>query len=171
MINEASDPNPNPMNMSELSLGEVLVIRTLRRWALASDPEQNYRDMISEYRTLFLHDAVDAFSNVLMLVREIASGARRRMSHHTTSCPCFSADEIALVTLVASVQANESQLARKFSAWLVDEDQVPDVMAAAGRVAFIFSGNAVELPLRREGQSVSKVAAFRGTHAAHQTVH
>lgn len=166
-----TDVNLNPMTMAELSPGEVLLIRTMRRWALASDQNKNFRNMISEYRSLFASEPIEAMTDVLELVREIARGTLRRIHHHTVACPCFSADEIALVTLVASVQANEARLARKVSALLVQEDHLAPVMAAAGRVAFIFSRNAVELPLRRRGRSLGRAAMPRVTHAAAQTIH
>lgn len=173
MFSSSSDTgvNLNPMNMRELSTGEVLVIRTLRQWVLETDTNQNFRNMLSEYRTLFASEPVEALSDVLGLVREIARGTSRRIHHHTLTCPCFSADEIALVTLVASVQAHEAPLAQKLSAWLVNEDHVAAVMAAAGRVAFVFSSNAVELPLRQRGRSRGESVVPSITHAAPQTIH
>lgn len=163
--------NTNPRHMAELSDGEVGLIRALRLWALANAENGHFQNLILEFREQFPHEDGITLTRVIDLFRAIAGGSERAINHHTPDCPCFTADEIAMVTLVASIQANESQLARKLSNWMVADVHVSDVLVAAGQVATAFSQNAVELPLRSRGRAVSPSVMVPAANAASRTVH
>jgi hypothetical protein len=166
-----STPNQietNPRHMGELSDGEAGLIRTLRLWALANAENAHFQNLILEFRQQFPHEDGITLTRVIDLFRAIAVGSERTINHHTPDCPCFTADEIAMVTLVASIQANESQLARKLTNWMVADVHVTDVLVAAGHVAAAFSQNAVELPLRRRTPPGAMAPA---ANTASRTVH
>lgn len=86
------------------------------------------------------------------LVRNIGMTGRRRLRLHTPGCVCLSADERAVVAVIAAAQeglreGDETRL-RAHLRWLVEDEPDPTFIHAARVVAHILEVNGQRLPPR-----------------------
>ncbi len=87
-----------------------------------------------------------------LLVRQIGVTGRRRLRLHVPGCVCLSADERAIVAVVAAAQdalhtGSEDRL-RAHLRWLVEQEPSPGFLEAARCVAGVLQNHGHRLPLR-----------------------
>ena len=150
MRSVSTDP-PAPSGLSDLVAAERLVIYGLRRWIVGLGRREAWHWSLAwnaMARDLGGTEARAGLTAVNALVRALAAAARRPFRHHHPCCPLLTADELAVLCLVAACQHDDAVLAAGLSAWLVRPEGAGALTEACAALARTLAGRALALPLR-----------------------
>ncbi len=132
-------------SVAALSRSEHLLVWALRTFAVGQSDcpvlERTFRGACGEA-------GVRTLQAYFVLVRYIALKARRRLRVHAPGCPCLSADEAAVVGVVAAAQAGDGT-------WdgLLDM-RLAYLVRSGGREPLAFAAQAVGDALRQGGHQL-----------------
>jgi len=135
-----------PLSVADLSTGEQLLL-----WAIRTRLEGRDRlGKVQEAFALAAHPhpgSVFACFEPWFLV--LSSHARRDLLLHRAPCPCVSADELAMVQLVATQQAGAPARSAELARDLVEPGMVDALLETAGTLAAALGRLGLVLPQRR----------------------
>ena len=153
------------LDASALGYGEQLVLWASRRWfadRLGWDKvEQEFAIALGCARGRLALDALDE------LLRATSSAARRTAFLHRLDCRRISADEHALLTVVAALQAGQRGHATALLEWLLHEDAVHAATSPAATLAAALEESGIVLPLRPTHGTTTLSADEKRTGALH----
>ena len=140
-----------PSQIDDLEDFEALLVSCLRRWiaGLCQHDARHWTIAWNDLaKRLGAEDARQATSALNTVVCEICTQARREFRHHPPCCGHLSADELAMLSLVAACQRRQVARARARAAWLVREPGVDGLLCAGMRLATALSVQGHRLPDR-----------------------
>lgn len=156
-----NDDGPLPTRVDRLDPAERLLVLALRRWIagwVSGDLRQWERVWDDFSRALGAgtgREALTAFSGLLSTLR---GGARRPIRHHQPCCPMLHADEVALVSVVASAQHGEAAAAARRACWLVRGGACAPLAAHAAELGARLAAAGLFLPDRARSPMAGGVA-------------
>lgn len=157
-----------PTALSELELGERLIIWSFRRWVSGTEHWPVVWDEFS--RQFAPETAPRAMRAFEQFVGAICCRARRVIHYHQACCACLGADEVCVLTVITAAQHDDSELAHATSRWLVHSDGVEALVSAASTLADLMAMEKLRLPQRICGwsnQPVKGPSAPWGSSSVH----
>ena len=134
--------------VNQLCSSEFLLLSAIRAWISASC---RWATVQSEFRsTLGKDEGAASLIALQALLIFVAANARRRLHIGFVGCPIVSADELAVLQLLASAQADALNQLRPRLRWLVTGIATCHADALVRECAGHLTASAVTLPLRRQ---------------------
>ncbi len=143
----ALDPDGALPSLAELALGEQLVVWAMRKrleGAAHLPALQRGFDLAGGG----LHER-DAFVAFEQLFGALARNCRRDLWFHRCGCGCVSPDELAILGLIAALQADDALTAWGHARALVADPALGDLLQAAREFGQALAERRLALPLRR----------------------
>lgn len=149
--------------MLQLRTAELFVVWSLRH--ARARPWDSCALAEAHLRAFGLAEVERALAGFAALRGALAMHARRRLSLNGCACGAVSADERAVLTLVAAAQADAQAHADALAAWLCRPAGQPPLIEAARAYAAALARRGLLLPLRRPPRPPGRAAPLRGLAA------
>ena len=145
----AANPAEHPLARGQLSESETLVLDAIRAWISASC---RWAAVQKDFRAaLGKEEGAASLIALQALLIFIAANARRRLRIGFVTCPEVSADELALLQLLACAQAGAFEQFTPRLRWLVTSVAAHHADRLVRECAGHFKASTVTLPVRRHG--------------------
>lgn len=109
-----------PVRLDGLAEGEQVVIRAFRRWVAGGEGGNDAWNHIAA--RFGGRPGRPIMAALILLVERLRESARRPIRHHAACCPCLSADEVRLLSLIAIAGIGRIDRARSLAADLIGLD-------------------------------------------------
>jgi hypothetical protein len=141
---EASETAPDNLDLTQLTIGEQLVI-----WALRMRLARGPSGPVAGFRLAFGLSGVEAaLASFEGLFGVLQRHCRCDLWLHGPGCPCVSLDELTLVGMIAALQAESHLHAHVIAARLVDVGALDRFLAHARDLAARMKQERLHLPVR-----------------------
>jgi hypothetical protein len=139
-----------PTLVRELTMGEYLLVGSLRRWVIGwerNEPGQ-WRIVEREFADAFGRQDNAPLAMFGRMINVLRLNACRPFHYHQPCCPCLGAAEACFTVVVGACQTGDALLARAACGWLVHEGAIGDLLGPASLLADAMRRRGLLLPER-----------------------